>query len=77
MKTFFTIINLLGLQLGSLKATIISIIGGNTNASAVEHSAPINEMNRLKLGTHSAMITGRGEIVSTRWYGVQAIQTYK
>jgi hypothetical protein len=34
--------------------------GGNTRARAVEHNAPINEMNKLSLGTNSAIKTGDG-----------------
>lgn len=34
-----------------------SMIGGNTNANAVEHNAPINDINRFSSGTSSDMTT--------------------
>lgn len=46
---------------GLLACTIISTIGGNTNANTVQHKAPINEMKYSSAGTNSAIPTKQKE----------------
>lgn len=56
MAQFFINIHLLGV-FEVPHALTHSIIGGNPNARAVEHSAPIKDINKFSNGTSSAITT--------------------